>query len=66
MRDILIYNHALINIYSCTVITAVIESLVPMQNQCTCTCILIDKSHMNQYQICSLANFLERIHRCPY
>lgn len=41
MRDILIYNHALINIYSCTVITAVIESLVPMQNQCTC--ILIDR-----------------------
>lgn len=41
MRDILIYNHALINIYSCTVITAVIESLVPMLNQCTC--ILIDR-----------------------
>lgn len=41
MRDMLIYNYALINIYSCTVITAVIESLVPMQNQCTC--ILIDR-----------------------
>lgn len=41
MRDILIYNHAIINIYSCTVITAVIKSLVPMLNQCTC--ILIDR-----------------------
>lgn len=64
MRDILIYNRALINIYSCTVITAVIESLVPMQNQCTC--ILIDRVIRISISFAPLANFLERIHRCPY